>query len=274
MLQFKNAPMTASSMKPFNLLFLTLSLWCSLASATNADSLFNSSNDIMAMPGLVAAISMGAGVLLTFFGYHFFHIALFGVGFGFGAIVVYELLLLVTSNAVILWVGFFVGGALIGYLATVFYKAGVFVTGAFAGAMFVSLLQTSFLYRLYPSHPDIIYIIMLVVFMTLGGFLALYLEKPALIVATSIIGSTGAIWGLGYFAGHYPTPNDLHELRRVNSVGQHYGTIEIPTEWWAYFVGTMALALVGMFFQFGAMGCCGRKGDSKKAKSNEYKSMA
>lgn len=270
-------------MTPSNLLLLTLSLWCSLASASKGtDSLFNSSNDIMAMPGVIAAASMIAGALLTFFGYHFFHFALFGVGFAFGSIVVFELLLLVTSNAVVPWVGFFIGGAITGYLCTRFYKAGVFCTGAFGGAAFASLLQTSFLYQINPRNPNTIYIISLILFMILGGLLALKLEKPALIVATSIIGSTVGVWGLGYFAGSYPTPNDLHHLRKQNHLNQHVGQIELPGAWWAYFAGTLALALAGMCYQFGHMGCGLKKGGSKnssketrKAKpGNGYESMA
>lgn len=53
----------------------------------------------MVIPGFIATVSMIAGGLLTFLGYHFFHIALVGVGFAFGSIAVYELLLLITSDA-------------------------------------------------------------------------------------------------------------------------------------------------------------------------------
>lgn len=76
-----------------------------------------------------------------------------------------------------------------------------------------------------------------------GGIVALVYKKPILIVCTAWIGAVIAVRGVGYFAGHYPTPEQLQNAKEQ---------VEIPDAWYGYLVGTVVLCAVGMLVQFNA----------------------
>ena len=213
-------------------------------STSSPQSLFSSMNEIQTMPSIVAGLSILGGFILSLYGYKIFRTALFGIGFTFGSVLVYEILLQITDNVYAVWIGFVLGGLFCAYLLTTFYQLGVILTGALAGGMLASVLHTSVLYHISPENPHTVLIISSVVLALVGGIAATKIEKPALIVAMALIGAIACVWGIGYFAGHYPSAMDLKTLE-----GKSMDSIIIPAEWWGYLAGTTALFSLGLFLQ-------------------------
>ncbi|KAF1336142.1 hypothetical protein FI667_g856, partial [Globisporangium splendens] len=144
------------------------------------------------------------------------------------------------------WIGFLVGGVVVGCL--VLYNVGVFLVGALAGALLAFVLNTSFGYRIYPSQPDVMLAIMIIVLALIGGFLVWKLEKFVIILAMSFIGATALVWGIGCFAGNYPSGADLKRFRYKDSQGDWI--YDIPDAWWVYLCATLLIFLFGVYWQF------------------------
>ncbi|KAF0714389.1 hypothetical protein As57867_003881, partial [Aphanomyces stellatus] len=143
------------------------------------------------------------------------------------------------------WIAFAVGGLLLGALVVCLYPVGVFLLGAFAGLLLATQLQTSFGYAIAPAHENTVFIVLLVVCGLLCGALALWLQRPFLIIATSWSGAIAAVWGIGYFAGGYPNAANLQK----HMSGDKW-VYDVPNAWWGYLAGTVVLALIGMWVQF------------------------
>ena len=237
---------TMSTLNAILRCFLLLSFADGISSAS-PQSLFSSVNEIQIMPSIVAGLSILGGLVLSLYGYKIFRAALFGIGFTFGSVLVYEIMLQITVNVYAVWIGFLLGGLFFAYLFITFYQAGIFLAGALAGGMLASILHTSVLYRISPENPNTVLIISMVVLALVGGILATKIEKPALIVATALTGAIACVWGIGYFAGHYPSAMNLKTLN-----GKPMDSIIIPTEWWGYLAGTVALFGFGLYVQFGS----------------------
>ncbi|OQR83476.1 hypothetical protein ACHHYP_14664, partial [Achlya hypogyna] len=75
------------------------------------------------------------------------------------------------------------------------------------------------------------------------------LERPFLVVASSIVGAIAAVWGVGFFAGGYPNAG---YLQKTLSNGDW--VYNIPNSWWYYLAATVVLCGVGIFVQFKEFG--------------------
>ncbi|POM63845.1 Hypothetical protein PHPALM_20705 [Phytophthora palmivora] len=146
------------------------------------------------------------------------------------------------------WIAFVVGGIVVGYVCVYLYWVGIFMGGAVAGAAFGILINTSFGYKFAPSHPATVLIVLVAIFAVVGGAVALWLQKPALIAGTSLVGAFLLFWGIGYFAGNYPTFNDLERFRTYNSSGDL--VYSIPGAWWGYLIGTFVVFGLSVVLQF------------------------
>ncbi|KAF4315927.1 hypothetical protein BBO99_00004397 [Phytophthora kernoviae] len=164
-------------------------------------------------------------------GYRLFRVTLFGVGFAFGGSVV--ALILEHVFAAESWV---TTASFVGFVV------------ATAGVLLAMVLNDSICYMLYPSQPDLVLASLCVVFGLLSGVLALMLEKPVLIIATSLFGAGLLVWGVGYFAGDFPTFINLKEYAIQDDQGEWMYTI--PGSWMAYFIGFTVLFVLGMLIQF------------------------
>jgi hypothetical protein len=147
------------------------------------------------------------------------------------------------------WVAFFLGGIALGSLVIYLYSAGIFLGGAAAGVLLAFTLNTSLGPKLYPENPDVVLVIMAVIFGVAAGILALKIERPVLIVATAFVGAELFTAGIGYFAGNYPNGTDFDEYRTADSEDGHW-VYDVPTAWWGYVGGTIALFIIGMIVQF------------------------
>ncbi|KAF0699290.1 Aste57867_10132 [Aphanomyces stellatus] len=200
-------------------------------------------------PDIIAGVAIAVGLVLVFLGYKLIRPAMFISAFAVGAVLSF----VIFENAfrdksyvdTACWIAFAVGGLLLGALVVCLYPVGVFLLGAFAGLLLATQLQTSFGYAIAPAHENIVFIVLLVVCGLLCGALALWIERPFFIVATSWSGAIAAVWGIGYFAGGYPNAANLQK----HMSGDKW-VYDVPNAWWGYLAGTVVLALIGMWVQF------------------------
>jgi len=236
-------------------LFLALTLLVQSACAAASDSamsVLNSTDDIKVGPAILAVVGIAVGVFMLVVGYRLFRIAIFVCGFILGGIGVASFLEWVFANrswmATASWVGFFVGGLLVGLIAMSMYTLSIFVAGATGGVLLAFTIHTSFAYRIWESHPNIVLLVLAVLLGIVFGVLALKLEKPVIIISTSFIGAIAIAWGIGYFAGDFPNGADL---KRSTAGGINGDTlIAIPDAWWAYLAGIVVLFVLGLYIQF------------------------
>jgi hypothetical protein len=204
-------------------------------------------------PGLVAAVAIGVGLVVCFAGYRLFRPTVFACGFVVGGVFLAGVAEAAFKNqsymATASWVAFFIGGLAVGSLVLYLYSAGIFLGGAAAGVMLAFTLNTSLGPKLYPENPDVVLVVMAVLFGVCAGLLALKLERPVLIVATSFVGAEMFIAGVGYFAGSYPNGTDFDEFRTADEDDGHW-VYDIPSVWWVYVGGAIALFVLGMVVQF------------------------
>lgn len=220
-----------------------------------ATHLIDQAGEVKIGPGFLAAIAIGAGLAICLAGYRLFRPTVFACGFVVGGVFLAGVAEAAFKNhtwmATASWVAFFLGGLALGSLVIYLYSAGIFLGGAAAGVMLAFTLNTSLGPKLYPENPDVVLVIMAVIFGIAAGVLALKLERPVLIVATAFVGAEMFIAGVGYFAGKYPNGTDFDEFRTKaeDDSGDHW-VYEIPGAWWAYVGGAIALFVLGMVVQF------------------------
>ncbi|RHY25430.1 hypothetical protein DYB32_008315 [Aphanomyces invadans] len=201
-------------------------------------------------PDVIAGLAIAAGFTAVFFGYRLIRPAVFLAGFAIGSIVCFiaseRIFREKTYVETACWIAFALGGFILGLLVVWLYKVGIFLVGAFAGLLLATQLHTSFGYAIYPSDPQVVLIIFLVVFGLICGIVAVKIERPFLIVATAWAGAVTGVWGIGFFAGHYPNTANLKE--HADAKGDWH--VNVPDEWWGYLAGSIVLALLGMYVQF------------------------
>ncbi|KAG9402466.1 hypothetical protein AC1031_007080 [Aphanomyces cochlioides] len=219
------------------------------------NDLLASGSTITAAPSVVAAIAIGAGVIVAFFGYKLFRPVLFICGFAVGSVIFYLIAEKVFKNQSYVltaaWICFVAGGLVVGATVMCIWNIGVFMVGAAAGILLAFLVNTTVGFRIWPANPDGMLYILIAGLGLLGGFLARCLERPFLIVATSFFGATAAVWGVGYFAGKYPSGSDLEALRDnvTDSSSNTTYIYSISPAWWGYLAATVVLFLLATFIQ-------------------------
>ncbi|KAH7462687.1 hypothetical protein KRP22_009524 [Phytophthora ramorum] len=211
------------------------------------------SSDGMDVNGVILAVgALLVGALLAVAGYRLWQTTVYALGFLGGGVVIAVIFEKVFKDETWVltasWIAFVLGGILVGYICMYLYWVGVFFGGAVAGAALGILINTSFGYKFAPSHPATVLIVLVALFAVVGGAVALWLQKPALIAGTSFVGAFLLFWGIGYFAGNYPTFNDLERFRTYNSSGDL--VYSIPGAWWGYLIGTLVVFGLSMVVQF------------------------
>ncbi|DBA02664.1 TPA: hypothetical protein N0F65_010489 [Lagenidium giganteum] len=243
---------------PLQLLLLLVqlvSLTAVTASSNNGtatDTIFDSTKGIKFGHVVTAGIAIAGGTVLCFFGYRLIRPALFACAFVFGGILLAGLAEYAFRHkswmSTASWVCFLIGGLIAGAVIVWAYRLGIFMAGATAGVLLAFTVNTSFGHHLYPSNPNVVVVLLALVFGIIGGILAIKIERPMLIVATSLVGAQVLVWGVGYFAGHYPNGADLERFAHQQSDGKWI--YHIPSAWWAYLAGIIVLWCLGMYIQF------------------------
>lgn len=223
-----------------------------VAPASGGGSVIASTGRVRVAPSIAAIAAILVGAAVCFFGYRLLRPAIFVCGFLAGGLLVALIIeysfAAMSWVALASWIGFLVAGAISGCVVLMMYHVGLFVIGALAGALLAFTLNTSFMYRLYPSQPDVMLVILIVVLAVVGGALAWKVEKPVIILATSFIGADAVVWGIGYFAGKYPSGADLKRFRYRDGNGAW--VYNIPTAWWLYLAALVLLFVIGVYWQF------------------------
>jgi len=122
-------------------------------------------------------------------------------------------------------------------------KIGIVVSGAALGAVGSFWLYTMFLERLHaPSTVPHLYLYIALLLLCPGGaYFAVKIERPTLIVATSVLGSFIAVAGVGHFIGHFPSA--LDDFKKDGKA------MHDPIEW-VYLGSFVVMACVTCFIQF------------------------
>lgn len=200
--------------------------------------------------GIIAAAAMVLGLAISAVGYRFFRPTIFVCGFlGGGAFVARILEQVLEGRPWLLtvsWVGFFTGGVLGGAIVLSLYTAGIFVAGAAGGVVLAEGFSAVFATTFYPSNPSVFFVVSAMVMALVGGFLTLRFEKPMLIVTTSVLGSGLLLWGVGYYAGDFPSGANLRRFR----ASENQSIASIPAAWWGYLVALIAASAFSTFVQF------------------------
>ncbi|ETW02393.1 hypothetical protein H310_05912 [Aphanomyces invadans] len=217
-----------------------------------ANDLLASGSKISFAPGVVAGLAIGVGSVVALFGYKLFRPVLFVCGFAVGSVVFYLIAEKIFANQTYMvtaaWICFVAGGLVVGTTVMCIWKLGVFIVGAAAGVLLAFIVNNTVGYKLWPSNPSGMLYILIVGLGILGGLLARCLERPFLIIATSFFGATAVVWGVGYFAGKYPSGSDLEALRVQLADGSF--VYSISAAWWAYLAATVGLFFIAMYMQF------------------------
>ncbi|MDZ4670094.1 MAG: DUF4203 domain-containing protein [Phototrophicales bacterium] len=142
----------------------------------------------------IGGVLLGLGI--TFFGYRLFSLFLNILGIGFGGVAPAYLVSQVITNAqpiVIIGVG--VIGALIGLgLVTFFFRAGLFFVGMGLGGGLAFLVIRLTNTPLFEPQVNWTSLAIIGVSALVGGLVAQFMQRPLLIVATSVQGAVLAIF--------------------------------------------------------------------------------
>ncbi|KAK1943863.1 Transmembrane protein 198 [Phytophthora citrophthora] len=222
------------------------------SASDTVESLFDSTKGIKVGGSILAVAAIAVGAVMVVMGYRLFRATLFAVGFVAGGVAVAMVVenvfddksWVITAS----WIAFVVGGLICGCIVVSLYSLGIFIAGAAAGVALAMMLNNSVGYEIYPSHPQVVLIVLCIVLGLLCGVLAIKLEKPVLITATSLFGAAILVWGVGYFAGDFPSSNDLKEYASQDINGDW--VYSIPDAWWGYLAGILVLFVLGLFIQF------------------------
>ncbi|TYZ64860.1 hypothetical protein PybrP1_010581 [[Pythium] brassicae (nom. inval.)] len=139
-----------------------------VAAASGGGSVITSTGRVRIAPSIAAVGAILVGAAVCFFGYRLLRPAIFVCGFLAGgllvALIIEYAFAAMAWVALASWIGFLVAGAISGCVVLMMYHVGLFVIGALAGALLAFTLNTSFMYRLYPSQPDVMLVILIIRF--------------------------------------------------------------------------------------------------------------
>jgi len=141
--------------------------------------------------GIVAAVSILAGILICFWGYRIFKVMLGIAGFIAGAWLFFMIGIHFTGHAGILTVILTIFGGLIGAsLSVAFYFIGVFLIGALGG-WHIGLLIAG-------ATGAVFLLVIPIVLAVIGGILAIFFQRLIVTISTAFIGAWGVVAG-GFF---------------------------------------------------------------------------
>lgn len=179
------------------------------------------------------------GLLTCLYGYKILKLVLFLLGLVSGAYagLLYAPLLF-PENPNLVWITAAILGLALGVLMNFFYKAGVFILGAYlGGVIFLPFLQ---------SMQNLAAIGLLVLVILVGGFLALKLEKWGMRIATAGIGAWHAVQS-GFFL--LKLSPFLFPWEQVLDKYGGASLEDVFTRPWYFWVGVIGLFIGGLTTQ-------------------------
>lgn len=189
--------------------------------------------------------SIPGGIVVTFLGTFLLTPVLFTAGFlsGGGTAFVATKALIGAETPAAAWasiLAMLVVGVLAGLLTMKMLSVGVFAVGAMLGVALASAATPGVLGRIYPANTAVGFYVGAIVFGCAFGALAMRFQKQMVIVATAYGGAFAFFFGIGYFAGHFPSAADLTRAQQG-----------LLTTWLViYSLFTMLIGTTGAFTQF------------------------
>jgi hypothetical protein len=225
----------------------------STASPTVSSVFFGSAEQLETLRGILAvkAILVGLGICAS--GYRFFTPTCFVCGFVAGGLLTaraVESTLEGKSSVVALsWTGFVLGGLVAGALAAFIAAVGIIVAVVAGSVLLAFIINAAVGERVYPSNSSQFLGILAVCFAILGGILVWSFEKPVLVSITSLVGAGMITWGVGRFAGHFPSGEQLVAFQ--DALDHESWLKALPSAWWGYLAGFIACFVLGVCCQYG-----------------------
>jgi hypothetical protein len=185
------------------------------------------------MQGNVTLIALGAialGIVQCLFGYRIFRVILGITGFILGGLIAGYLVFNLTESQLFALIAGILGGLIGAGLMAGLYVVGIFVIGAIFGGMAAAALLS-----LGGNSPQAWVVVILAI---AGGVLAVILQKPMIVIATSFLGAWLAVTGIAAIAGSIviEAPREL------------LGSLSAASTVWL--IGWFVLGIVGVFFQY------------------------
>ena len=149
-------------------------------------------NALAGHPVFLGLILIPIGLVLCFYGYRIFRLAIALLGFLFGFPLGMTVALQFTTGDLLVWAGGLGMGLLLAILSFAFYLAGVFLAGLVMG----SALGYGVVLVLGDAVPVSLVVLL---FAVVGGILAVILQRPLLILFTAFTGGWLTTTGLAMF---------------------------------------------------------------------------
>ena len=183
-----------------------------------------------------ALILILAGILSCLAGQRIFKIILAVWGFIIGFLIVLVVFpYLMHADALVVVISATIGGIVVAGLLSSVFRLGIFVIGALLGYMLYTFFISS---GLLLANP-----ILLVLISCVGGLIALFLERPMVILSTAVSGAFLVAWGSTFMLG--VTVDILKYLEQPELLKTEVdANVYIVLGLWA------VLSLVGIFVQF------------------------
>ncbi|RKP03049.1 hypothetical protein CXG81DRAFT_24359 [Caulochytrium protostelioides] len=197
--------------------------------------------------GIFAIIIIIQGIYLTFVGHRLVRIMIFLAGFYAGALIAYAVLVNVERNrgvpidAWIWFIAILLSGILFGAMLLCLYRVGLFILGALLGlviAIAILSLRSQGLIHSVAGRAAFLALMALA-----GGIAILFLERPVMIIATAVLGSYAAFYGIDLFAG----TGFADALPEFLGAGNGY---DLTGPVGGMLIGWLVFCLLGMSYQF------------------------
>jgi len=189
------------------------------------------------------ALGMLLGIVICFYGYRLFKPTLFIVGFIVGAGITYYVLYYKTQVGIILLVILpILAGVLFGLVLLIFAVVGIFVLGALFAFLLVCILLSTREGGLITSKIAIL--VILGAAPLIGGVVAVLMQKPLIIIATSFAGAYAFVAGIDHiFHGGF---SDVIP----HIIAYHTEYIQADYKTYIEIAGCFILFAIGMYVQF------------------------
>ena len=215
------------------------------------------------VPPALAAAFIVVGCAELSFGYKFFRLTLFALGF-LGAFLGLALpIIAYVASPAAPWIGLGVGGAAglaVGVAGAMYPRVGVFLITAAAGVCVGLVLNTAFGWKI-PIEPHITEGLLSAGTALVFGVLSTLFMRVMVILSTAVVGAFLVIYGVGRIV---PAPNNMPDVLDLTNELVN-GTL--PGVAYAYLAGWAALAVAGAALQF----CyTSRKARGREAEKDEW----
>lgn len=216
-------------------------------------NVLSDAENLKGLRDFVAVCAIVLGVLVASAGYRLFTPTVFVCGFCAGGLLAARVAEGAMGSApavvAVSWTTFIISGLVAGSIAAVIATVGILVA-IVAGSILLAFIVTAAVgSSVYPSNPNQLLGVLAVCFAVVGALLAWKVEKPLLVTTTSLVGAGMITWGVGCFAGRFPTGQAMDTFRA--ELSQKSWLSAVPAAWWGYFAAFLILAMLGVAVQYG-----------------------